>query len=864
MKWEEYINLILKDEKCLDNIKLELDGKETEIPAIVKASVFMLEKMIKHQGKYNLFVFPDGNQIPFVFMLSKLIYNIFSGKIEQTYNPEDFLPGQKLRLGNAIVEFEKVDYEKAYQGEKAIYIKNADCTRILRVEYAPFFQTTDSEKRLSSDKTFEKERNIIAEEINAHNNFLGQMMDMKTHMNGSIFYVASVSRSKKQANEYTIDGNHIYDYILVGNTDYTGKIETLKGKYTGIPSLVFASQMSYVNEAIREGAKCQSVIINLNECDIETQLDSLDELKTFGVPVVFVSDTINSFEISHVVDRGFNVWRWDRDCITNTLITENGCNAEKKINNCLNEDTTYYEVKSPDIDNTFLLLYKYRRAIEEESERLNSLYNALFEMAYYSLRNVCELSDAQRNNYLSILDKCEEALGKEACFISEEMNCDFKKIIDIFRYIYSEDYVFPKNKKIIELLKKSNLVSTTVICSNRDNPQIIKNELTKELDRKKVSCEFDVVTVKEAIKDPNLFLNNVIITGWFSSSSVRSVLYGYKSKVISVLLYGCEKKWKNAHVKNWKNCLNNENNKTIVNSSFVVGRRKKIDIQIETKNRITKEEKIILKDNEDLEYVLQENKYRKYVYRGKGQGEEIVEAKPVSYVGGQFSLFRKGHNILSVTKIIYQIAKKIEEKDVDKLVIGDFVVIRETSKNLVKEVADMILKKNGLIEKRKVVEIWQEALKIESSLSSVEEIRDKLKEVGCDRNIQTIRNWIYNDEIIIPMNKNDLYSIAEITQDSVLLERIEEVYDAGKTIQSAHIKAGHILSERLNNSIVSKINDEKITDPYNIWDPIELNIKDVGIVKILKVTDIGQNWIQVSVSDTNKILSEDKGEELWQ
>ena len=72
-----------------------------------------------------------------------------------------------------------------------------------------------------------------------------------------------------------------------------------------------------------------------------------------------------------------------------------------------------------------------------------------------------------------------------------------------------------------------------------------------------------------------------------------------------------------------------------------------------------------------------------------------------------------------------------------------------------------------------------------------------------------------------------------------------------------------MLSERLTESIAAKLAKEKI-DPFNIWDPIELELEEVGKVKILKVIDIGSDMMPVRKGDTNRILAEDKGEILWQ
>ena len=44
-------------------------------------------------------------------------------------------------------------------------------------------------------------------------------------------------------------------------------------------------------------------------------------------------------------------------------------------------------------------------------------------------------------------------------------------------------------------------------------------------------------------------------------------------------------------------------------------------------------------------------------------------------------------------------------------------------------------------------------------------------------------------------------------------------------------------------------------DPFNIWDPIEMQVDDVGLVRILKIIDIGTPVI-VDIADTNRLIDE--------
>ena len=84
---------------------------------------------------------------------------------------------------------------------------------------------------------------------------------------------------------------------------------------------------------------------------------------------------------------------------------------------------------------------------------------------------------------------------------------------------------------------------------------------------------------------------------------------------------------------------------------------------------------------------------------------------------------------------------------------------------------------------------------------------------------------------------------------------MEAVYEAGKEVRSAHVQAGRILSQRLKNKVGEYIRSLGAIDTFNVWDPITLQLEDVGQVKILKVIDISRP-ISVDSGNTNRLLSE--------
>lgn len=863
MEWDQYVQSVLDEEKCLNNIYISIDETACLLPSIVKASVFMLEKMIKNQGRNNLFVFPDGEQIPFLFMLAKLIYDIHSGKIGNQYKPEDFIPGQILKLGNCVVEFIKVGEEPYFGGKKYIYLKFADIDQFgCPIEMAPFFQKSDTKKQLSKISLYKKETKKLLDEQNVYENTLYSLRGLKTHVTETLFYVSSVSNCQKYAQEIMIDGSSLFDYFLVAQTDYTGELKNVKGKYVGTPALAFASQIDYVNAAICSGANVQSVIINLKECNIETQLAALDDLLQYKIPILCITDTANSFELVELKERKFNIWRWDEDSISENIRSNADVSFAKRIEKCVNSKVIYHCMSAPQISENFNILYHYTHIIENESAQINAIFHRLFTMSYLMLRNVMEINKRESAQISESLVACKQKIEAEKIFMDEEVYNNFIKVINNFEKIIYENSSYPKTEGIFELLKNRRFDGIYLICSNNDSPQEIKKYWTERLAKNGYRPNISVLYAKDFLKVDRASANVAIISGWLSATIIRKIIYGYFVDEIHIYTYECEERWKKAHTKLWRNSLNNANNKVIAEKSFA---NQAIRIH-EDKNstKFTTLEQRILSEQDDIELIMQENKYRQYVSRYGHSQENVIDAKPAGFAGGEFALFTRGHKILVVSKIIAQVSDKIEKKEIEELVVGDFIVVRESSKDIIREVADKILEVNKKIHLRKTAALWKEALKIESAFSTVEDIYNALCNLGCTKNIQTVRNWLMSEDIIIPQKKEDLIFIAQVTNDSVLLEKVDEIYDAGDYIQNVHIKAGRILSERLTEGIANKLLSAERIDPFNIWDPIELDLEEVGSVKVLKIIDLGQEWISVNSNDTNKILSEERESVLWQ
>lgn len=206
------------------------------------------------------------------------------------------------------------------------------------------------------------------------------------------------------------------------------------------------------------------------------------------------------------------------------------------------------------------------------------------------------------------------------------------------------------------------------------------------------------------------------------------------------------------------------------------------------------------------------------------------------------------------TKLINEDYENIEEVKPSELDVGDFVIEREVQRDLIRDIADIILKNSGYLNVRTTARKWKEALEVEFTFSGENVIFERLKANGCNRCRATVRKWLFDNGIIMPQSKEDLIAIAISTDDPVLLEMVDGVFEAGKIIKSAHIQAGHFLAEKLKSNLATALAAFGNIDGFNVWQPIELDIEDIGRIKILKVIDVGKS-VFVDAVNTNRLIN---------
>ena len=861
IEWNEYINRLLSSGTDFDNITISLgEGSfSTEIPPIIKVSITMLDKMIEHQERLNLIVFPEKMQSIFMFTLMKLFHNISQGKIKSSYDPTGFTVGEKLKVGNAIVEYLGIEER---DNSTCLMIKLADVDKCSApIDTLPIFQKVVTKRRLSKNAQYVTAKKAALSAMHgesAGSEKIAYVSEMKTHMESSIFTMTSIAAVKEQLSNCMIDRKKATEIFHIAQADYEGEITNISpGQMSGVPAIVFASDLYAISAAIEKGAPVQSIIIDgSNTNALINQLDALDNLLKLNIPIVCITDIANSFELEPYATRGFNIWRWNKETLTEKLYDVVPLSSDKRVKNCVKQSVLYLNSDGKEISAAMKLLAAHRRETEEQSPQLMRLFEKLNSLTFTALRTTTDLSDMDREIANRTLRECQEVLAVEKNYLTDAIVDDYSAVIDNLYVIYDKTYVFAKSKVLQDYLRKTPSAKIYLIVPEKSPKDQIQKFWDLWCYRSLTRSQVTVLFPSEYYSRPLDETDITVICGWMKRAIMRKIIYSFNTSQYVVLLYDYENKWKKHDSVRWCKALRSSSNKAIIEKAFSSG---EVQILTERYDQESVSEQAEEKVDElgEIELILRENKFRQYVSNGNSAGKEIVPAIPINFVGGYLSFYRVGHKLISATKIINSSSHKneIESKLPTELAIGDFIVVREADKDIIKELADVALENSGKGNLRELATKWREALKIELLFCTVEDLYEKLKAAGCDKRLPTIKHWIEDEDVIAPRSKDDLKILATVTENEMLMELLDSVFEAAQEVRNAHILAGRKLSEQLKLTLAKELKKYEDIDPFNIWEPIEMEMEGIGSVKVLKIIDIGFE-VEVASTDTNRLIED--------
>lgn len=854
-EWRDYVNELIYETCLLDDINFSFGEKINFVPPIIKATVTMINQMISKGSQNNIIIIPETSQSTFMYVILSLINSVEKGIIEEIYNPNDFKRGEKIAYDGCVVEF--ISYEKV-KDKMCLVFKTSDLDKIIApIGILPVFSRSKA-KRISSTKRYyevtEKIRTSIGSQT-ISTQFIDELKKYRGHMSKSIYYVAPITKIKNKFLNAQINNTDINDILYIATANYDGEVRNICSQSLGgTPSIVLSTDLYAVREALQNKSPMQSVIIEVTKpADINNQLDALDELLEADFPITIFSDATNSFHLENLFNRGFKIWRWDENSITSRLEETPSNRITPKLLNCRKMEVQYETFEGSLLTDIFNLLSKHKESIRNQPKSISEIYDKLFNLFFTATRNIIQTNDEGFTHIMDILETCQSTLILERDFISKEGFFDYSEAIDRLRTFYMTKSRV-KIDAILRLITESKITPVCIVIPEKSDKESIKKYWSKECKNHFIRT-IDFLFPQEFYHSEKTDYSLTIIVGWFNELLMQKILYSYNSKKYIILLYDHERRWKEGRVYSWAKKLNISDNKEIVENIFSKGR----NLSISTSNfepKTMEKESETPSELEDIELILNFNKYQKYVEFDKVSSTlgEIVDVIPINFIGGFIAFFKETHQIICVTLIVNGESDKIEIKHPDELEVGDFVVVRESNSDVIKEIADILLEKNGQSQLRGIAAEWSDALNRFYCANGFDHLYMNLIAAECHVTRQAVWGWI-NGLTIIPRNKSRIGQIATAIGDATLLNNKEDVYEAGKHLRNVHQRAGRFLSNSLKNKLPSTLHSMVDFNLDNIFEPITIDLEDIGTITILKIIDMG-NSIKVHVTDVNRFIKE--------
>lgn len=854
MEWNEYLSELLKHSCNLDGITMSFAGSDIfDIPLIVKASILMLDKMNDSQGKRHIMVLPERSDFFYMLSVCSFLHEILSGKNTKEYDPSTFKVGEKLKVGSAVVEFAGTDYR---DGHKCVIIKTSEGMKSnIYADALPVLQKTTTRRQLSPYTKFVKARKEIAAQRSGKSTEEKKaafLSENKTQISKSFCCVSSVVSIKEKIVDSTLCGKKVTELLLLASADFEGNVQNIGiGQLAGTPAIIYTSDLYAVLETIHRQNPVNGILIDFSSINVFlSQLDALDELLSLNVPIIIITDTMNSFDFEEITKRNFDVWRWDEKTIIELLYSNVKCRSNIKVRNCARQNMKYLKVDGHEISMATKELFAYRNQIQELSPAIMKAFGKMFSLTFDVLQTTIPINEINCELAQRTLDVCKKTIESEIHYLSNELFQGLSDAIDNLYAVYKYNYRLLKNQAVKDFLLNNDGKKICLVIPERSSKKNIQDywdEITRITSTRNIVV---ALHPSEYYLDTGRNFDITIVSGWFRRAIMRKIIYSYNTTQYIVLLYDYEVRWKNHDSKNWERELIKSDNKTTMKKSF----SEDVSISYEQYIEASDDTDTPSDDEmEEIEIVLKENRFRQYT--STGRGNETVEAIPVNFVGDYIAFYRTGHKLISATQIVTGESEKIKTVLPSELQVGDFIVVREADKDLIKDMAYILLENEKKSHLRELATKWKEVLNIELLFCTKEKLYEKITAAGCTKGYPTFKNWIEDEDMICPQQKQDLQYIADAANSDVLSEMIDDIFEASQEVKSAHVQAGRVLSQHLKRTIADELLGYGEIDPFNFWVPMELEVDGVGTIMILKIIDIG-NAVSVDSSDTNRLIGE--------
>lgn len=775
----------------------------------------------------------------------------------------DFAIGDKLKMGNAIVEYAGVSADTG--GAIVLYNPKAPIRHTLTLEQSLLLQKTDSNRRLSPSKKFHEELKAIKEKTGSAQSgakLVNELKRKKTYSDTTIAYVGALNKSALFLRQTTVEGSALSDSLLCSRIEWDGETESPrysligKGQYSGTPSLAIAYDLKDITALDAENLEAlNAIVIDVDNLGafIDSNIEEVRALRDRHIPMFVIVSNANSEAASPLRKEGFVEWRWDDRTLSKPETTRNTSVVDRhqgffgnlvlKCDNCSHFRIQLATCK----DDAISALYECMDGIDNllgsdcGDEAIEDVRRELWMTLLCFVRAIIPYGKLSHLPGREDSSSWENTINRRRGYLSSDARNLFLQAITIVNNLLLEGTCAKErmlHDRISSLEPGEHLTIVTRTSSEAsDAAEYWKRQTNADIWS---GISFMSFASFKAQKTPTK--GRIVIAGWLGRDRMANVVYGYAAPIAELLLVqGCETNWYVNQSNAWKRSLiNRDDTARVLNMPGVCYKRQLAALPAPLP---LKRERTPVEENEE------KWKLRTYSqHEAKGdERSQSVEAIPIRYAEDLIAFYRNRSALIDVTPIIETGGTAIRHRvgDANGLKEGSFVLLRETDKDVIEQLADQLYLKDDASQTRQLAQTWRKALEELYIRNNYVErkVYEDLTQHGMDKGYQAFKTLQDDPDKIAPGRNKDeieetIKAIARALGSPSLESQSSGIADAALTVQNAHRSAGRSLSRTLGDAFAQYLSDRNVSKPEDIWEPIPFDLDDLGDVKLYRIVEI--------------------------
>lgn len=855
--WLELLDATIAAWPFLSNLLLD-DGSGVSLPSeymIVSSALSCAELRTATSADSTVLIVPSTGPTPYLLGVVATI-GLIQSTGQRHVSGLEFRDGQKVLVDYcAIAEFAGFG---ECNGRRMFKLRQFRTERGERLERIRYWPISDLGRLTPVDRS-RVPRGSLSYDLSHSDITLPGLEylfgdDSVSHLSAvhkRIVVITPVALAQQFSKELSIHGWPLKDVLPMGHI--SPGAETVRpwssrfGKLE--PLLIFASDADMATAFVEEDPKRYALVVIDSTGRNLAKHASLRRLRRFNVPTLLVA-TERAVDDVNMADSA--IWEWTSDDFGELVWPEYSSGKatgilsqhERRLHTSASATPIVQRVCLPAATVAFEAHRRIQQLAKERGQdklaELDELVAIGFWIVSHLLRSATPI-DEQLPSFESLMQQFAkfDDLRSTSNYLSDGEQASaqdfFGRACELFDALRMDN---PKARRVQDVL--ADHPRAAIICPDARLLGDLQHHYSHRVSRILATNQADVECS-----------HGVIIPGWFRKSRMAGLLVPPIANPLTIVLYDVESLWYGGFVNERhrsRQQRRGNSNRGEFFSQLDGWRAPDVPAPADTKPDQALQEVEEMQDR-----ILDGYKARIYETNRTTDSEDTVAARLVLFVGGAYGFFTDTYKLSVVTHLIEAVFDEDDERSAvlqtlaSKLQVGDAIVFRQSSRDIIREVADTLLAPGT----REVSATWRRALlgyARQHNLSGAQLCR-RLRDAGCRVQQQAVEGWLRSDDMIAPQAyRRDVTAIAKATDDAELINNLGAVIGAIANVRSAHLRASVILARQVRQLAGEVLRQEQA-------DAAAVQLHD-GFV-IVRVAEVASETTEVRIGAVNRLIEGD-------